>query len=154
MTDACINRATPAVADALSALALRAKSHWGYSRAQLAAWHGELTVSAGSIRRWPTYVAERGDELAGFYQLRPGPWSLEHLWVDPQRMGCGIGRLLLEHALRQVAAGGGRSLHIDADPHAEGFYLACGAERVGAVPAPTDELPARGRPQLRLAVTA
>jgi hypothetical protein len=39
---------------------------------------------------------------------------------------------------------------IDADPHAEAFYRACGALRIGGVAAPIDGQPQRVRPQLVL----
>jgi len=37
---------------------------------------------------------------------------------------------------------------VDADPNAESFYLACGADRCGEVPAPIRGEPGRVRPQL------
>jgi predicted N-acetyltransferase YhbS len=50
-------------------------------------------------------------------------------------MGRGIGRMLLDDALRTARACGARALVIDSDPHAEGFYLRMGAARTGEVPA-------------------
>jgi hypothetical protein len=41
---------------------------------------------------------------------------------------------------------------IDADPFAEGFYLAMGAERIGEVA--SDALPGRMLPQLRVLLPA
>ena len=77
-------------------------------------------------------------------------WQLEHFWVAPENMGCGVGRALLAHAVGIAASGGAQALAIDADPNAEPFYLACGALRVGAVAAPTEGAPSRARPQLLL----
>lgn len=61
-------------------------------------------------------------------------FELEHMWVDPYHIGAGVGRLLFDHAARTVQAMGGSVLRIVSDPHAEGFYLRMGAQRVGAVP--------------------
>ena len=78
------------------------------------------------------------------------PWELEHLWVHPDWLRRGIGRALL------ARHGSGRregeaALLIDADPHAEAFYLAAGAQRVGAVAAPIAGQPDRVLPRLLLA---
>jgi GNAT superfamily N-acetyltransferase len=56
------------------------------------------------------------------------------MFVEPQAIGQGIGRLLFE---RTIAAGRDRGftqLTIDADPNAEPFYRAMGAVRIGTVP--------------------
>ena len=149
-----IRSADPDEAAALGRLAREAKGHWGYSAAQLERWHDELTPTAESIRRWPTFVAEIEGEAAGFVQLNTEstPWELEHLWVAPRCMRRGVGRALLTRALAEAAANGEATLAIDADPHAERFYVAAGARRIGAVAAPIDGEPNRVRPQLRLAV--
>ncbi len=64
--------------------------------------------------------------------------SLEHLWILPERIGQGIGRALFQHAVERAAARGATSLTIEADPHAEPFYLHMGATRVGAVTSEVD----------------
>jgi GNAT superfamily N-acetyltransferase len=71
----------------------------------------------------------------GFYALNegPNPTSLEHLWVLPERIGHGIGRALFQHAVGRAATLGATSLTIEADPHAEPFYLHMGADRVGEI---------------------
>ena len=139
-------------ADLLSDIAVRAKAHWDYSPADLARWRGELVVAPSAIAARPTWVAQIDEQVLGFYQLQAGAaqWALEHLWVLPDRMGRGVGRALLRHAVRLAADRGAIALAIDADPHAEPFYLACGARRVGAVVAPVQGHPERVRPQLLL----
>jgi GNAT superfamily N-acetyltransferase len=139
-------------AHALAELAWAAKASWGYSQAQLEAWREGLSPSAASIAEEPTFVAEVGEALAGFCQLdaQASPVELAHLWVHPRFMGQGVGRALLARAMREAAALGSEALHVDSDPNAEPFYVACGATRVGEVPAPIDGEPQRVRPQLRL----
>lgn len=139
-------------APALSALAFESKAHWGYAKAQLAVWKADLTLSPDSIEKLPTFVAETGNGIAGFYQLSTAAsgWALEHFWVRPRAMHRGIGRALLAHAASVATAAGSNELSIDADPHAEAFYLASGAQRVAVVSAPVPDDPGRVRPQLRL----
>jgi GNAT superfamily N-acetyltransferase len=138
---------------ALTAIARQAKAHWGYPRQALALWRADLTVTRASIAAMPTVVAERDGAVLGFFQLRlDGPRAeLEHLWVRPDQIGQGIGRALLMRALDDSAAAGHGMLQIDADPHAEPFYRACGAVRVGVVAAPIEGEPQRVRPQMALA---
>jgi ribosomal protein S18 acetylase RimI-like enzyme len=137
-------------AEALSALALKAKAHWGYSAETIESWKEDLTVSIHTIVSRPTFVAALGDEIVGFYSLLPSnhAWKLDNLWVLPQFMDRGIGRALVAHALQTAVRGGASSVTIDADPNAESFYLACGADRCGEVPAPIPGQPKRVRPQL------
>lgn len=138
----------------LSEMARRAMSHWGYPASILDAWMGELTVSAPSLEQRPTFVAEWKGKVVGFYQLSAddGRWELEHFWVDPLFMRRSIGRHLLAHAVDVAARSGADFLSIDADPHAERFYVSCGAVRTGAVPAPIQGDRGRVRPQLRIDV--
>jgi len=139
-------------AEALSALALKAKASWGYAADTIELWKQDLSISTDAITSRPTFVAAVGDEIVGFYSLLPSnhSWKLDHLWVLPQFMDRGIGRALVAHALETAARGGACSVTVDADPNAEGFYLASGADRCGEVPAPIPGQPERVRPQLAL----
>ena len=56
-------------AEALSALALKAKAYWGYSADTIELWRQDLSVSSDTITSRPTFVAAVGDEIAGFYSL-------------------------------------------------------------------------------------
>jgi GNAT superfamily N-acetyltransferase len=134
----------------LSELARRSKAHWGYAAEALERWRAELAVSADSIRDRPAFVAALPGMIVGFYTLQPSEsaWELDNLWVLPDFMHRGIGRALLSHALETAARGGAREVTVDADPHAERFYLDCGAVRRGAVSAPISGEPGRVRPQL------
>ena len=147
-----IRRAHESEAGLLSSIAFAAKGHWPYSPAQLLAWREDLTVTAEMVAACPAWVAEVDGEVVGFFVLASASpsWSLEHLWVLPSHMGRGVGRALLAQAARLAAEGGACGLAIDADPYAEPFYRACGAERVGSIAAPIAGEPQRVRPQLEL----
>lgn len=130
--------AAPGDAPALTGLAIRSKAHWPYPEEWLAEWRPQLTITEELVASAPVYVARRGPTPVGFYALEitGRVASLEHLWVDPSAMRRGIGRALFEHARDRAARLGCEVLRIDSDPHAEPFYLAMGAARVGTVPAP------------------
>ena len=146
-----IREARPTEAPALTEIAFAAKRYWGYSDAAMAQWTRTLTVSARSIARNPTWVAaDATDRSLGFCMVWTDgrAWELEHLWVAPASIRRGIGKALLSTALQFARARGADSLRIDADPNAEGFYLACGARRIGMVAGPIPEDSNRMRPIL------
>ncbi|KPC84911.1 MULTISPECIES: GNAT family N-acetyltransferase [Streptomyces] len=140
----------PHEAAALTALALRSKAHWGYDAAFLAACRDELTVRAGDMEDGRTVVAEEDGGLLGFAALsgEPPEGALGMMFVEPDAIGRGVGRLLFEHAVGQARRLGFAALTIDADPNAEPFYTAMGAVRIGATP--SGSIPGRELPLLRI----
>ena len=136
-------------AEALSRLALRSKAQWGYDAQFLEACRPDLTFRPHEISARRAVVAEESDQIVGFYTLDGAPpeGELGNLWIEPTHMRRRIGRRLWEHAMAAALAIGFTALLIDADPHAEGFYLAMGAKRIGAVP--STAIPGRLLPQMR-----
>jgi len=144
-----IRDALPQEAETLAAIALEAKAHWGYSAEALRKWRKQLTVTPGQLRRYAVQVAQVGEELAGFVMLcREGTrFQLRHLWVRPAFMGRGIGAMLLRRALQVAQTAGARSVEVESDPNAAGFYARQGGKRRGAVPAPLPDEPKRVLPR-------
>ena len=128
-----IVRASPDAAEALTRVAFAAKGHWGYPERWMRLWNESLTISPGFVRDTEVYAAVEGGEAVGFYALvgNGSVLELEHLWVVPGFIGRGTGRALFEHAVERAASLGARTLRIQADPNAEGFYRRMGAERTG-----------------------
>jgi GNAT superfamily N-acetyltransferase len=128
-----IVRAKPQEADALTEIAHAAKRHWGYPERWIESWRDTLTIRAEFIAANVTYCAMEDFRAVGFYLLtnESDGLHLDHLWIEPRAMGRGIGRALFEHALEQTRRLGHRTLKIEADPNAEGFYARMGARRVG-----------------------
>jgi GNAT superfamily N-acetyltransferase len=119
----------------LSAIAQKAKAHWGYPASRLAQWRKLLTITPEFIAHNETCIAAEDDRPVAFYALRRdgAEMRLEHLWVLPNEMSRGLGRKLFEHAAARASALGADCLTIEADPHAEPFYLHLGAIRSGMV---------------------
>ena len=53
------------------------------------------------------------------------------MFVDPHEWKRGIGRALVDHCADVARARGASYLHVIGNPHAEGFYLACGFTIIG-----------------------
>jgi len=143
-----IRHAKPDEADALTALAQRAKAHWGYSSAWMDAWRSQLTIAPDYIARHRVLVAELAGRLAGMCALEDkGPgWSLENVWVDPAHIGHGVGRALVQHALQLAASARPGPVMVESDPNAAGFYRQLGAREVGTVAAAMPGAPDRVLP--------
>lgn len=131
-----IRTARVSEADVLSDLAFRSKGHWGYSEAFMEACRDELTYTREQIAsdRYRFALAEAAGKLVGFYALRrvsPSEVELEALFVDPNDIGKGCGRALVEHAKREAASMDASSMVIQGDPNAEPFYRATGGMLIG-----------------------
>jgi GNAT superfamily N-acetyltransferase len=132
--DPAMRRAQPAEAEALSALALRSKAHWGYDADFLAACRDDLTLFPDEIATSTVWVCDGVDAPLGFYQLvvqDDGVAELDALFVEPAAMEQGVGRRLWRHAVATAAKLGCSEMVWQSDPQAEAFYLAMGAQRVG-----------------------
>jgi ribosomal protein S18 acetylase RimI-like enzyme len=151
MADVRLRSARPAAAGALSDIAQRSKAHWGYDATFLEACRPSLTFSEDKVRQGRFVLAEqhgsvsayvpdvrggRNARIMGFYELvgNSPEFELSNLWVEPDSIGTGIGRLLWTHAMSAAREMGGTTVMIEADPNALGFYQAMGAIQVGEVP--------------------
>ena len=82
------------------------------------------------------FVAEREGAIVGFAAVLPredGGAELDALFVEPRLWHQGIGRLLVDYCAGIVRARGSAVLHVIGNPHAEGFYKACGFNVTGSV---------------------
>jgi len=152
---AIIRPAADADAPALSVLALRSKAFWGYDHAFMRACIPEMAITPADLARCPTFVLAEGAALLGFATLAHHSGAritLDALFVAPEAIGSGAGRRLFEHAAAQARALGARTMHIEADPNAEAFYLHMGARRIGATP--SGSIPGRMLPLLEYDLVA
>src|SRR5580693_5247719 len=136
-------RAKPADAARLTRIAEAAKRTWGYPETWIATWAGVLTVTSGYLRSHPTYCARVGRGTLGFCSIerRGAVVIVDHLWVAPAYAGRGIGRALFRQCEAWARRAGAKRLAIESDPHAEGFYRAMGARRIGRNAAPMEGIP-------------
>jgi GNAT superfamily N-acetyltransferase len=150
VADLEIRRAQRREGPELTQLALRSKAYWGYSDGFLAACRAELTVTAAQVEADLVAVAMETDEIVGFYSLRETLplGDVAAFFVEPLRIGQGIGRALLAHLVASAQAAGFACLRIEADPHAVAFYERHGAAQIGEVA--SGSIPGRNLPLLEL----
>lgn len=116
-----------------SELCLRSKAHWGYDAQFLAACREELTLHEAELATDPIIVAEDSEGIAGIAHVacdKAGCY-LDKLFIEPDRIGKGVGRALYLWALDAARALGAHEMIIEADPDAALFYEKMGATAAG-----------------------
>jgi len=128
-----IRRALTEDAAILSQIAFAAKAHWGYPERWLAIWKPELTFSPDYFEKNESWVAEVEETPIAFSTLqeKEGNAWLENLWVSPEFIGQGVGKRLFLQALEESRQRSYRTLRLEADPHALGFYEKMGMHKIG-----------------------
>lgn len=151
-----IREADPGDAAALSALARRAKAHWGYPDEWLRTWSGDLTISSEYLAAHRGFVAVAEGSPIGVCVLEVDGTvgTLEHVWIAPENQGTGVGRALVARALEAASRAGAVGVSVLSDPFAEAFYLRLGARRTSSVPAPMPGEPGRMLPRLEFTLGA
>ena len=136
VSDVTLRPARPDEAEVLTELVLRSKAHWGYSEEFMESCREELTIHAHTMVASRMTVAEAEGRVVAVATLEGEPPRAElgSLFVDPEMIGKGIGRQLLQYMLEMARGIGARSVVLDADPNAEPFYEAMGFVRAGVVP--------------------
>jgi GNAT superfamily N-acetyltransferase len=127
----------------------RASMHWDAYREQLAAHPDAIELPVDQITDGLVRVAERDADVVGFAVLfKPveGSCELDGLFVEPAHMGAGVGRALVEDAIRIARDRGATRIDVVANLEAVPFY-----ERVGFTGAA--EVPTRFGPARRMHLT-
>jgi len=123
---------------ALTELALRSKSHWRYTEDLMDLWKDQLKISKEFIEKNIVEVAYENDSPIGFYSINRSDAEVDNMWVIPEKIGQGVGRLLFNRMCQKMKEEGIHEITIISDPHADGFYTAMGAEENGK----TESVPA------------
>ena len=122
-------------AAALTRISFAAKRYWGYPENFFALWKNELTVRPDYIRGNDVFVYETDKTIVGYYStvdlredqevsgvtINKGFW-LDHMFVVPACIGCGVGTRLFDHLRIRCTMRGIDVLGILADPNARAFY--------------------------------
>jgi GNAT superfamily N-acetyltransferase len=128
-----IRRALSGEAEVLSQIAFSAKAHWGYPKRWMEIWKPQLTFSTEYFEEHEGWVAETNGVPIAFYTLqeKAGNAWIENLFVSPEFIGQGVGKRLFLHAVELARQHGYKTLQLEADPNAVGFYKKMGMHQIG-----------------------
>jgi GNAT superfamily N-acetyltransferase len=130
-----IRDARPDEAPALAALQRRFADVWDEYRAQLAANPDAIEPPHRAIADGRVRVAvDASGRLLGFsvvLPIRDGRCELDDLFVEPEWMRRGVGRLLVADLTARAAAAGASHVDVIANPNALAFYERLGFETTG-----------------------
>lgn len=131
-----LRTAQPGEAAAISELALRSKAHWGYPAEFIEACREELFCTEQDLRSTTmrVVVCEAAGRLVGYYmieKLANGNVELDALFVEPEFIGHGFGRRLVEAAKAEARNWGAAEMIVQDDPNADRFYRAAGGVPIG-----------------------
>jgi GNAT superfamily N-acetyltransferase len=132
-----IRDALPDEAFALEALQRRSSDVWEEYRAPLAANPDAIEPPHQAIAEGRVRVAvDASHRRLGFSVILPvvaDRCELDDLFVEPESMGLGVGRLLVDDVASRAAAAGASSVDVIANPNALGFYERVGFRATGEV---------------------
>ena len=125
-----IVKASKEDAEELTEIALASKAYWGYSQEQLESWREDLTVTPEMVENNEIKFIGTQKEIGAFYILNldePDDYcTLEFLFVRPDFIGRGFGRVLLKQAFLSAKANKKKYMRVLSDPNAESFYAKYG----------------------------
>jgi GNAT superfamily N-acetyltransferase len=136
MSDIVIRPALQVERSSLEALQWRASLANPGDRDSLVANPDAIVLPVEQIADGHVFVAQRNGVTVGFAAVLPRPdgnAELDALFVEPSLWKRGVGRLLVEHCADVARRRASRILPVVGNPHAEGFYAACGFRTTGAV---------------------
>jgi GNAT superfamily N-acetyltransferase len=134
MTQVTVRPAAVSEQKALEAVQWRASLNNPGDREALLANPDAIALPIAQLESGGVFVAEIAGSIAGFASILPrgdGDSELDALFVEPGAWRQGVGRALVEHCAAAARNAGAHSLHVVGNPHAEGFYRACGFEMLG-----------------------
>lgn len=133
-SDVVVRSARASEQKALEALQLRASLNNPGDREALLAHPDAIALPLAQIAAGGVFVVEVANLVKGFAAILPrndGNSELDALFVEPDSWRQGLGNRLIQHCAQAARAQGAKALHVVGNPHAEGFYRACGFETLG-----------------------
>ena len=120
--------------DVLTQLTIRSKDYWNYGKEQIAEWEEDLKVSSKYIKKNHVFKLIDADTIIGFYAfeiINEKRVKLNFLFIEPEFIGKGYGKILLNDFIHHIKNNGFKKAFLDADPNAEKFYKHYGFKSIG-----------------------
>ncbi len=143
-----IRKAYPDEFNLLTDIGFRSKAVWNYPQSYFNIWKKELTITSDYLQSNDVFVFETNKTILGYYSLvilhedfvvtpdvkiESGLW-LEHMFIEPQHIGSGLGKKLFIHYIKQSELKSYEKLKILSDPNASQFYIKMGCRYIKEYP--------------------
>ncbi len=120
----------------LTQLTIRSKDYWNYGEEQIAKWEENLKISSKYINENHVFKLIETDTIIGFYAfeiINEEQVKLNFLFIEPEFIGKGHGKILLNDFIHRIKNNGFKKAFLDADPNAEKFYKRNGFKSIGKI---------------------
>lgn len=119
----------------LTKLAIQSEAYWDYDDIFIEKFAELYNVSEEYIASNPVYILYNENDMIGFYGmlLSEEETALEYLYVAPEFIGNGYGKILWNHMINICLEKGIKEFHLVTSPQAKDFYIKLGARYIGEV---------------------
>lgn len=120
----------------LTDITKKSKAYWGYSDEQIENWTQFLTVTPAYIDANAVYKLTLKNKLAGYYSFLfedEKTVKLDNLFVLPEYIGKGLGKILMRHFLLEMDKTSVNKIILNSEPNAELFYAKLGFVKTGQI---------------------
>lgn len=120
----------------LTEITKKSKAYWGYSDEQMNDWSDVLTIKEEYIQNNEVYKLLNNNSTVAYYSyliINENTVKLDNLFVLPDEMGKGYGKLLMNDFILKIKKGQAKRIILDADPNAQQFYESFGFTKIGKI---------------------
>lgn len=134
MAECKILKATIKDIPVLNAISWSSKMYWKYPHEWMEKWKDELQVKRSDFILSKIYNITVAEKIIGFCAIQDQSeyYEISHLWILPEFIGKGYGKILLSTILEEIITQS-KDIMVTADPNAEGFYHALGFVTCGKI---------------------
>jgi ribosomal protein S18 acetylase RimI-like enzyme len=131
-----IEKAIPSDHQILTEITKKSKAFWAYSEEQIESWSEYLTVTPMYIETNSVYKLSVENNIIGYYSFlneAENTVKLDNLFVLPQFIGRGFGRIMMEHLFFSLSKTNIHKIILHSEPNAEQFYAKLGFVKTGEI---------------------
>lgn len=125
--NAVVNKAEVNDITILNKISIESKMYWNYPKEWIDRWLDDLTLTEKDFLDQHVYKIDKSGSIIGFCSMKEkeNAYEIMHLWIKPEFIGMGYGKLLLNDTIKKVVTNG-KVIIVEADPNSESFYSSQG----------------------------
>jgi GNAT superfamily N-acetyltransferase len=131
-----IQKVIPSDHEILTQITKKSKAYWGYSNEQIEDWSPFLTVTEEYIETNSVFNLMLDNQIIGYYSFfheSENSIKLDNLFVLPDFIGKGFGKLLMNDFLVRLQDLSVQKKVLNSEPNAESFYIKFGFVKIGQI---------------------